>query len=220
MDIFEKRIDLDFSLEELSRAVAGRYSLDEVVANEVIAVGYEDFNYILKTTKGSFVVKVFSNSRSDELCKTLVEKQLVPYEQGFACPKIYKRDDEALSVINLHNKKFRLCLMDYVDGKDFYRLNELPGKSDMKFIAQQTALLNKLDYKPPLIYDTWAIINFKEEYAKNIKLVDGEYKDKIAKVYDEFCDIDQTKLNYGYVHGDIIETNVMRAKVGGGGYTL
>lgn len=37
--------------------------------------------------------------------------------------------------------------MDYIDGKDFFSLDELPSEEELKVIAQETAKLNLIDYR-------------------------------------------------------------------------
>lgn len=102
--------------------------------------------------------------------------------------------------------------MDYIDGKDFFTLDKLPSEDELKIIAKETARLNLIDYRPEFIYDKWAIINFEKEYLKNKKLLEGKYKLFIVNVLKDFKDIDFSKLKYGFVHGDIIETNILRDK--------
>ena len=100
--------------------------------------------------------------------------------------------------------------MDYINGKDFFTLDELPSEEELKVIAQETAKLNLIDYRPEFIYDKWAIVNFKKEYLRNKKYLSGKYKTLIEQVYNEFKTIDFSRLKYGFVHGDIIETNILR----------
>ena len=151
-----------------------------------------------------------SNLRSDEDCQNLADRGSVPRIYGFFCPNIYQVNGKNLYICTINNIKFRLLVMEYINGKDFFTLNELPTLDDLKKIAEETAKLNQIDFRPPFIYDRWAIINFEKEYKNNIKYIKGEYKELIDSVYDEFKTIDLSKLKYGYVHGDLIETNVMR----------
>ena len=207
---FKERINLDFPLEVLSKDVCKEYDLGTFVDNKLIEIGYEDYNYILTTSKGKFVVKVFSNLRTDEDCQNLADRGSAPHKYGFSCPKIYEANGKNLLVTTLNNVKFRLLVMEYINGKDFFTLNELPTLDDLKLIGEETAKLNQIDFRPPFIYDSWAIINFEKEYKHNIKYIKDESKLLIDKAYKEFKAIDFSKLKYGYVHGDIIETNVLR----------
>ena len=210
MNEFEKRINLNFPLEILSQEICKQYNLGDFVDNQLIKIGYEDYNYILTTSKGKFVVKVFSNLRTDKDCQNLADRGSIPHKHGFSCPKIYETSQGNLFATTVNGVKFRLLVMDYIDGKDFFTLDELPSEEELKIIAQETAKLNLIDYRPEFIYDKWAIVNFEKEYLKNKKYLSGKYKTLIEQVYNEFKTIDFSRLKYGFVHGDIIETNILR----------
>jgi len=215
MKEFESRINLDIPLEHLSKIVCNEYGLGEFKSNKLIEIGYEDYNYILTTDKGKFVVKVFSNDRTDNNAYELAERASVAYGNGVSCPKIHKtRDNNSLLVLSLSNTEYRLLVMDYINGKDFFSLKELPNEKELELIASELAKLNNIEYKPNFIYDKWAIVNFIQEYEKNITLVDEEDRPLIDKAFNAFKSCDFTKLKYGFVHGDIIETNVIRDKQG------
>ena len=210
MNDFEKRINLNFPLKILSQEVCKQYNLGDFVDNQLIKIGYEDYNYILTTSEGKFVVKVFSNLRTDKDCQNLAGRGSIPYKHGFSCPNIYETTQGNLLITIVNNVKFRLLVMDYINGKDFFTLDELPGEEELRIIAQETTKLNQIDYRPEFIYDKWAIVNFEKEYLKNKKYLSGKYKTLIEQVYNEFKTIDFSRLKYGFVHGDIIETNILR----------
>ena len=90
MNEFEKRINLNFPLEILSQEICKQYNLGKFIDNQLIKIGYEDYNYILTTSKGKFVVKVFSNLRTDKDCQNLADRGSIPNKHGFSCPKIYE----------------------------------------------------------------------------------------------------------------------------------
>ena len=79
----------------------------------------------------------------------------------------------------------------------------------IKELAKQTAMINNLDIKPNFIYDSWAIINFEEEYNKKREYVSQEYKEQFDRLLEELRKIDFDRLPKAFVHGDIISTNVM-----------
>ena len=215
MGEFEKRIGLNLPLEELSEQVCKEYDLGKLIDNRLIKIGYEDYNFILTTDKGMFVVKVFSNERTNKDAIELAKRASIACENGVSSPKIYKtKDEKLLSFISLDNIEFRVLVMDYINGRDFFTLKELPNNKELELIATELAKLNSIKYKPPFIYDKWAIVNFEEEYNKNFSLVDDKDKPLIQIAYNLFRSCDFSKLKYGFVHGDIIETNVIKDNTG------
>ena len=89
MNDFEKRINLNFPLEILSKEICKNYNLGEFIKNELIKIGYEDYNYILTTNTGKYVVKVFSNLRTDEDCQNLADRASIPKKFNVSSPNIF-----------------------------------------------------------------------------------------------------------------------------------
>ena len=77
MNSFESRIDLDVPLEDLARVVCEKYKPGKFADCKIIEIGYEDFNFILRTKSERYVVKVFAKSRTDEDCKLLQDSRRV-----------------------------------------------------------------------------------------------------------------------------------------------
>ena len=90
MNDFESRINLNLPLEDISLKICNAYGLGEFISNKLIEIGYEDFNYILTTSKNKFVVKIFSNERTNNDAKDLVNRASVALENGISSPAIYK----------------------------------------------------------------------------------------------------------------------------------
>jgi hypothetical protein len=52
-----------------------------------------------------------------------------------------------------------LALMRFVEGKTFYEIGRAPTDKELKAIIKQATKINKIDYKPPYLFDPWAIPN-------------------------------------------------------------
>lgn len=68
---FNKRIELNTDLKNVSVQICNNYDLGDFVSNELIEIGYEDYNYYLTTSKGKYCVKIFSKARSVEDIKII-----------------------------------------------------------------------------------------------------------------------------------------------------
>ncbi len=210
MNSFESRINLDCPLECLSKDICKKYNLGKFIDNQVIKIGYEDFNYILTTESNKYVVKVFSTFRTLQDCKDLADRATIPSEQGFSSPKIYKVNGENFLQTKIKNTNYRLLVMEYINGKDFFTLDLLPTTNELQEIAKQLAKLNQIQYKPNFIYDRWAIVNFPKEYENNQSILENPENEKLFEIVKEMNTCDFSKLKYGFVHGDIIVTNIMK----------
>lgn len=213
MKEFESRINLNIPLEELSMKVCEKYDLGNFISNKLIEIGYEDYNYFLTTSKGKFVVKIFSNFRTDKDAEYLTQRASVAFENGVHCPRIFNPIIGG-GILSLKGNNYRLLVMERIDGKDFFSIGKLPNEKELCLIAKELAKLNSIDFNPPFIYDHWAIVNFIKEYNENISLVDEEDRPLIDMAYQAFKACNLKKLKYGFVHGDIIETNVLKDKQG------
>ncbi len=145
MNSFEERINLKFPLEFLSKEICSAYNLGDFVSNKLIKIGYEDYNYILTTKKGKYVVKVFSNLRTDKDCQNLAGRCSIPSQHGVSCPKIYEINGKTLFVTTINNVKFRLLVMDFINGKDYFTLDELP-KGKVSVFGLSSEVLSHIKY--------------------------------------------------------------------------
>ncbi|CDE96607.1 putative uncharacterized protein [Clostridium sp. CAG:567] len=49
---------------------------------------------------------------------------------------------------------YDICVFEYIDGKNYFELNQKANKEIIKELAKQTAMINQLDIKPDFIYDS------------------------------------------------------------------
>ena len=209
---FNKRIKLNTDLKNISKAICDEYELGDFVSNELIEIGYEDYNYYLTTSKGKYCVKIFSKIRTNEDIKNYLDRIRAVAKSEISSPKPLLLNDDIVFELDYENNHYDICVFEYIDGKNYFEINEKPDNDVLREIAKQTALINNLDIKPEFIYDTWAIVNFKEEYAKKRQYLSDEYKTEFDKLLNEFENIDLERLPKAFVHGDIISTNVMLDK--------
>lgn len=125
-------IDLKSDLSKLSKLICQKYNLGNYLSDEIILVGYEDFNSILTTDNGKYCVKIFNKERIFSDVKTYINRIKLANIVDIKTSKLYKRNNDILCEISLDNVTFRLCVFEYVDGKSFYDLNEIPTEEEIK----------------------------------------------------------------------------------------
>lgn len=209
---FNKRIKLNTDLKNISKVICDKYELGDFASNELIEIGYEDYNYYLTTSKGKYCVKIFSKIRTNEDIKNYLNRIRAVAKSEISSPKPLLLNDDIVFELDYENNHYDICVFEYIDGKNYFEINEKPDNDVLREIAKQTALINNLDIKPEFIYDTWAIVNFKEEYEKKRQYLSDAYKTEFDKLLNEFENIDLERLPKAFVHGDIISTNVMLDK--------
>lgn len=206
---FNKRIGLNTDLQNISKKICESYNLGDFISNELITIGYEDYNYYLTTSSGKYCVKIFSKIRTEEDVKNYLDRIRAVANSEINAPKPLMVNNDITLSLDYEGNHYDICMFEYINGKNYFELGEKPSKDVIKEIARQTAMINNLDLKPVFIYDTWAIVNFAKEYNQKREYLSDDYKDEFDRLLVELNNIDFTNLPKAFVHGDIISTNVM-----------
>lgn len=207
---FKDRINLNTDISVISKQICEKYKFGNYISDTIITVGYEDFNYILETTKGKYCVKIFNKERTDSDCKKYVDRIELASNIEINTPKLYKFNGKSQCDIEIDNTKYRLCVFEYIDGESFYDLGIIPSENEIKEIIRQMAIIHKATLNSDFIYDKWAIINFEKEFNEKKQFLNNEDKIKLEYLLKRFLKIDMRMLPNAFVHGDIISTNVMK----------
>jgi Ser/Thr protein kinase RdoA (MazF antagonist) len=211
---YSDRIDSLDDIKTLIQEVLNIYQKTSLKEYQVLEIGYEDFNVIIKTDNDNYFLKVFNNSRDDDEVETIVERIVATVEVGVPTPNIYKnpKTNNYLTVITINQSRFRLCLMQYIDGHDFFSLQEKPDDDELTQIAQIAAKVSETNYQPKFVYDSWAITSFLQEFKKKESYLKGKDLQIVREVYDEFNNFDYNALPKSFVHGDMMSTNMLKDK--------
>jgi len=212
--IFKQRIGFNGDLRDISEQVCKDFNLGGFLNCNIILVGYEDFNFSLETTKNKFFVKIFSNARAFEDCKRNVDVVVKLLETGVSAPKLHQSEQGFLHLLRINKSTLRVCVMDFIDGKDFFTSKALITTEDKIALARQATLINLVDIKPPKIYDAWAIINFPLEFKKKSQYLEKDELKLITPLLEEFKALNIETLPHCFVHGDILRTNVIKDNEG------
>jgi len=211
-EIFKKRIKFSGEIKDISTRICRKYSIGDFKSNKLITTGYEDFNYILETSKGVFFVKVFADFRTDENCKEYIEVVKEAVKAGVSTPRIISAVGEEFVIINIDDSKLRLVLMEFIKGETFYELNKNITREEIKFLAKQAGIINSMNLKQRQLYDSWAIANFLKEFDEKSKYLSEEDLELVRPLVQKFKNLNIERLPHCFVHGDIISTNVIKAK--------
>lgn len=209
-DRYYSRIDKIENINILSDLVCKEYKLGILKNTFVIEIGYEDFNAVITTSSGKYLMKVFRNSRSDQEVIECINRSWEAQQNNVQTPMIYKNSqNQIVSIINYMKSRFRVSVIQYIEGKNFFDLNRKPTDKELEEIVNIATNLNKMKYKPNFIYDTWAITSFINEFEKKSKYLEEKYLNMIKPTYDKFKKFEYNRLPKAFVHGDMMSTNLM-----------
>ena len=205
--------DFEGDTKPIFDQVAKDYQLGDFIESRKVEMGYEDSNHVIETTSGEYFVKIFGGYRDMEECQRyvgIIEKAL---EAGVSHPKMHQGPKGSLD--HLEGSNANLAVFEYIDGETFYELGKGPDEDETKEVVRQAATINTIDYRPPFVYDEWAVTNVQDQYKITEQHLSEEEKEAIAPLVAEFGNINVKALPYAFVHGDLLTTNVMKSKKGG-----
>lgn len=208
-DVFE-RINNANDISEISKRVCNIYEIGDYIKHKIIEVGYEDFNVILDTTCGRYFMKILNKDRTEEQCERLANIYDIARSNGINVPMIYKNKNKLMEKIEIQNTSLRILLMEYINGTNMYELERNLTLEEIKQVAYQAAKIDKIDFKVKLYYDEWTLTNFEDEYQKKYHLICEEDKEIVDKFYQEFIKLDLENLPKSYIHGDIMNANLIK----------
>jgi Ser/Thr protein kinase RdoA (MazF antagonist) len=183
------------------------YNLGTPKDFSVIEVGYEDCNVIINTDHDRFLAKMFADFRTSEDIKRYVTTIQKVLEAGVNHPELIKTpNDEAAYATH----GIKLVLLKFVAGKTFYDLNRAPNEEERRAIIEQAAIVNRIDYRPHYLLDSWAIPNIRSMHDRVKQLLEPEDLALVEQVVTRYEAIPADNLPHAFVHGDIIKTNVLK----------
>lgn len=214
-EIFQDRIEYQGDLKQFFSQACADYSIGSYRRHNIVPMGYEDLNVVVETDKNKYFAKIFASFRDKVGCKRYMDITTHALEYAVSHPRLFKSKQGYLYETTIDGIPIRMCLMEYIEGKSFYELNAKPTPDEMRFIIQQAALINSTDFRPtPYYYDVWAISNFLKEYHEKRQHLEASDDKLLLPLEEKFASISIDSLPHGFVHGDIIKTNVMKDKRG------
>lgn len=214
MQEYFDRINLNTKLSTISNIICEKYNLGSYLSDKIIEIGYEDFNYILTTNIGKYFVKILYTGRDEKESNDYLKRLEKVCNSEVSFPKLLSTDNAFLFNLVIENVTYRIFVFEYINGKNLFELNENLSNDEIKYIADQIKLIHKIDFKPNFIYDSWAINSFPNEYQIKKNVIPDEYKVVIEKLYNQYNNIDFNNLPYAFVHGDLMNTNIMKDEKG------
>lgn len=207
---FYNRINLNTDLSNISKNICNTYNLGDYISDKILEIGYEDFNYILTTSTNKYFIKILYIGRDDNEVREYAKRIDAISASNVNFPKIIKINNQIIYRLKFDMVEYRIMVFQYINGENLFTLKAIPNNKELQEIARQMKYIHAIDLKPEFIYDSWAICNFTNEFNKKEKVLPDKYISKIHFLYDEYKNINMGNLKHTFVHGDIMNTNVMK----------
>ena len=205
MEDFFERIDVNASLNEIAREICSKCNIKDYISSQIVEVGYEDFNFIIETKTQKYFVKIFHKGITSQDCSNYKDRINLSNKIDINTPKTICSDS-----IKIDDKDLKFVVFEYINGKSFLDLEEMPNETEIKEIIRQMANIHRAELKSDFIYDTWTITNFTNEFNNKGKCLNEQYYNRFKELSDKLQNVDFSKLLHSFVHGDIISSNVIK----------
>lgn len=202
--------DIQLALQRACNA----FAIGSLKDFSVIGVGYEDCNIVINTEKGKYVTKIFAQTRKTEDIERYSQIMERAVEAGVNHPNLYKTNKGEVVYNDGSETNLSLVLMDYIAGNTFLELDRAPNEIERSAILEQAALINKIDYHPPYLLDSWAIVNIEVMFDRVKQYIQPEDIVLVEKAVDRYKSLPIKDLPHSFVHGDFTKANVLKAEDG------
>lgn len=173
-----------------------------------------NFSVIVTTPKDKFVAKIFSRGRTPQditRYSTIMEKAV---EAGVNHPPLIKTSNGDIVYTDTQANGISMVLMQFVPGKSFLELDRAPDPEELQRVLEQAAKVNKIDYRPPYLFDSWAIPNIKVMFDKIKEFIKAEDIPLVEQAMTRYAEIPVDDLPQSFVHGDFTKANVLKGDDG------
>lgn len=209
------RVDSRIDKADLISEVSKIYGLGRVKKFQQIHEGFEDYNVKLETSRGVFLVKVFSQFKSFRHVKDNI-RGLAEFARAFvAVPKLLKNVlGEYLFYYETKETSALVCVMEFFKGKSFLKWGREPTEKEIKEVIKNMAKINLAKFRPMGIYDIWSVVNLNTEFTKKKEFLAPRDLERMKPYVDWVSKVDFRKCKQGTIHGDLQRSNILRNKKG------
>lgn len=209
------RVDTRIDKNRLVAIVAKKFKLGNIIKYNQILEGYEDYNIKLTTTKGVFLIKMFSQFKSFRHVKDNVTGLKEFYSMGMLIPKLIPHNkDQYLFHYEENELMALICVMEFFNGKSFFKNKKEPTIEQLRLMIKNIATLHKSNFQPNGIYDIWTADHLVDEYVKKSRFLTKQEKNLIGPVVKKLKKLDLSKCTNATIHKDIQRSNVLVNKNG------
>lgn len=208
------RINYSGDISQVIKRLSNVYDIGNVVDFSIIEIGFEDCNIIITTKEKKYVVKIFSKERTKEDILRYSKIMEEAFKSGANHPELLKTIKGDLVFSDSQANNISMVLMKFINGKTFLETNSTPDIEDLKNIINQVVKISEIKYKPPYVFDSWAIPNIKEVFNEIKSDLSSNDLHLLERVIDLYLDIPMKKLPHCFVHGDITKANVLKGDNG------
>lgn len=213
MDDFSRRVGSTLDLPRILEVTARSCSLGDILASAPILTGYQDYNMDLTTSRGRYVVKIFSEEKSkeriDDVMWAYAHSRALEVPVPALCPTADKRN--LIEIPGVPHPSY-LCVFEYFAGKPLTRVPITD--TDLETLTKAMTTIHHISKTIHHYYDTMGIINLPEEFKKNSTALNPEELSTIAPIVAKLIRIKLSTFPHSIIHGTFEKENVLKNPAG------
>lgn len=205
------RLSYDGDLTPVVERVCEAYGVGELEDATVVGIGYEDCNVIIKTDQSTFVAKMFAKTRTAEEISRYATIMQKVVEAGVNHPALLTTSS---GEVIYTDSGIELVLMRFIKGRTYFELDQAPNDRERKAVLEQAAKIHGIDYRPPFLFDSWAIPNIRVMFEKVEQYIEPNDLPLVESAMVQYETVPVEDLPHAFVHGDFTKTNVIKGEDG------
>ena len=205
------RISFQGNLQPILESACEVFNVGTLQAHSVIEYGFEDCNVTVTTDKGKFLAKIFAKTRTATDIQRYKEIMQRVVAAGVNYPALFTTNT---GDVIFTNSGVTLTLMQFIEGSTFFAMDRVPNDSERAAIIEEVAKINRIDYKPPYLFDSWAIPNIAAMVEQVKAFIAPNDLALVEQAVAQYEAIPVKNLPHALVHGDLIKTNIIKGDDG------
>ncbi len=203
------RTNIKYPFDRLLVNVQELFPSIGIIKNSLpIMEGYEDTNFILETSTGKFVLKIFLEERTLENVESYTKILRECKNVEVPTTEILLDFNDGLGFVKDNHSKTYFILTKYFEGENFQNIT--PTLNDIKIVTVYLSRLNTLNFPVVETYDSWGNKNFGKEYELNKNRITPEQNSLIQSVYEGLTKLDLAGFKKSVIHGDMQRKHVKK----------
>lgn len=213
MEELYQRIGKKVKLKEIAKQLCMIHNIGEYVKHKIIKVGIDDLSFYLWTTTGKYIVKNFNYEKTLSDINRYLKIYHILMKNKIKVPQLLSVNDRSVFSFEVDGLYMNSCVLECIEGKDLYSLNQLITKEEIDQLVELVISLHSIkDIVKIEEYDLYSFIRLKEVIEKTKEVISKEFKKEINLFMEEYIKVDFKKLPKTFIHGDLINTNIMKDK--------
>lgn len=187
------------------------YSLGDAISTELLINGIDDQNYKLTTTRGCYVVKVFSESKTIATVYDHINNLQNFHLHHIPVPKLLTHGlEEHVAIVEWGGAEKRICVLEFFDAPSLADL-ELTERH-ISDVVKYMLLIHNLPVTNSMYhnYDSWGTANLKKEFELKQKYLPEPDWRLIKPVVDAFESVSFDNSDKSIIHGDLRRDHVLK----------